>query len=618
MSIKPVSQRLLPHLLSVCPLVGAIGAMPAMAADAKTGGMAPIVVTASRSAETADEALAAVSVISREQLDNNPGATVNDLLQRLPGLNFGSNGGLGKTSSLFMRGTESDHVLVLVDGVKVGSATTGTTFFDNFPTSEIDHIEVVRGPRSAIYGSEAIGGVVQIFTRKGAKSKGFTPSFSTTIGSEGYREATVSGSARGSLGWVNTSLSGLDWSGYNVTDDNPETDDDGFRRKSALINGGLYVTDQLTVEGLFSRAISRNEYDGFYATPSDFNGDDYSAKIRNDVYSLKADYQVTDDLKLTAQVGRSNSYETDYNHSARDSLLDTRRDSYSTQADWRINSHNHVTFGIDHHRDVVTSATEYTSDHRTDTGVFGVYKLAYGLQDWEFALRQDHYSEFGDKTTGSIAYGYQFSDYLRGYASYGTAFKAPSFNEIYAPRSWGGNLDLKPEKSKNYEIGLKGHGKRVNWQLSAYENQITDLIASDASYNMYNIDEARIRGLEFSANTQLADWQLSGALNVMNPENRKTNKQLLRRPQRTLDLALDQSKGNWSYGANWHLESNRPDTAGRIGGFGTLDLHTAYQVTPSLAVKTRVANLMDKDYQLADGYDMQGRAVYLTLEYQPH
>lgn len=307
MSIKPVSQRLLPHLLSVCPLVGAIGAMPAMAADAKTGGMAPIVVTASRSAETADEALAAVSVISREQLDNNPGATVNDLLQRLPGLNFGSNGGLGKTSSLFMRGTESDHVLVLVDGVKVGSATTGTTFFDNFPTSEIDHIEVVRGPRSAIYGSEAIGGVVQIFTRKGAKSKGFTPSFSTTIGSEGYREATVSGSARGSLGWVNTSLSGLDWSGYNVTDDNPETDDDGFRRKSALINGGLYVTDQLTVEGLFSRAISRNEYDGFYATPSDFNGDDYSAKIRNDVYSLKADYQVTDDLKLTAQVGRSNS-----------------------------------------------------------------------------------------------------------------------------------------------------------------------------------------------------------------------------------------------------------------------------------------------------------------------
>lgn len=581
-----------------------------------------VVVTASRIAETADDSLASVTVITREDIERQQAYSVPDLLRGVPGLNVVSTGGRGNNTSLFLRGTNSNHVLVLIDGIKVGSATTGQAAFEDLPIEEIERIEIVRGPRSSLYGSEALGGVIQIFTHRGGGE--LRPYFS--LGGGSYR--TIEGSAGlrggGDHGRFSIGISGVDTRGFDIcraeaaiegggcfTD---EPDRDGYRNLSGSLRAGYRFGPALEMDifGLLSR--SDNESDGDFVNESE---------NRQQVLGGTVRWSPLDPWDVTLTVGRSWDESDNFKDGVFASRFDTRRDSVSLQNDVSLMLDHLLTLGMDYLEDRVDSSTDFAVTSRDNTGVFAQYLGYFGHYDVQLAVRHDDNEQFGTQTTGSAAWGYQINEGLRLTLSYGTAFKAPSFNQLYFPGF--GNPDLSPEESRSIEVSLAGTLDPVRWSLNVYRTRIDDLIAFDAAANLPgNVDTAVIRGLEATIGTDVAGWETQASLTLLDPENRSdgTNRGnvLPRRTEQSLRLDLDRDFGRYRFGSTVIAEGRRFDDLAntrRLGGFATVDLRAEYQLDRDWRLQTRIENLFDKDYETAAFYNQPGRSAYVTLRYQP-
>ncbi len=589
-----------------------------------------IIITAGRKAQTTDAALAAVSVITREQIEASQATSVLEVLQQAPGISVKNSGGLGKLSSVSLRGTNPGHVLVLLDGVKVGSATAGTTAFEYLPLDQVERIEIVRGPRSSLYGSEAIGGVIQIFTRKGSgTSKGFVPQASISYGSNNTRKASAGLSANANGSWFNLNAATVHTDGINVQDsytDYPppnyapttvfETDKDGFDNTSFSVHGGHRFENGATVELSVLRADGSTEFDGGYQNETDF---------KQQVISAKVAAPVSDNITLSAQVGQSRDEQDSFKDGSYRGTFDTQRDTLTLQADTRLGEYGSVTLGVDHQKDKIKSETIYDVDSRKNNGVFASYQASLGENKLDVSARHDDNEQFGKKTTGGIALGHDFGGGINGRISYGTAFKAPNFNELYYPGF--SNADLKPENSRNLEIGVDGRVGDSEWSVSAFQNKIDDLIVSqDVGGGIYlpsNVDAANIRGLELGASTRVADWRLAANATLQKPEidsGANQGNTLAYRPERILNLDVDRSFGAFSLGASVHAESERQTDAfnsGQLPGFATLDLRSKYQINRDLSAGVKVGNVLDKEYELNRGYNQDGVNAMLTLDYQP-
>jgi len=586
---------------------------------------APILVTATRTVQTTDDALASVTVITREDIERQQATSVSELLRGLPGVSLTNNGGLGKTTSVFLRGTESDHVLVLIDGVKVGSATLGTTAFENIPVDQIERIEIVRGPRSSLYGSDAIGGVIQIFTRKGGGAT--TPTFSLGAGSHRTFSGSAGVSGGGTQGWYNVSASGIGTQGFNacrgapyVSPSSPgggcytyEPDNDGYDSRSGALRAGYRFDDGTEVDVHALRTTGHNLYDGTYSNESHIAEQEAGGRV---AFSPLASW------RMTFAAGDSQDDSKDYLNGAYKDRYNTTRDTASFQNDVNLGATQLLTAGLDYQNDRVDSSTVYTVTARRDTGVFTQYQGAYGRQDVQLAVRNDNNEQFGHHTTGGLAWGYGFSQDLRVFASYGTAFKAPTFNELYYPGF--GNPNLRPEDSQSYELGLRGKVGGNRWSLSSYETQVTDLIGFDASFTPVNIDMARIRGLEATAGTQLAGWNLATALTLLDPRNHSGGANdgniLPRRAQETARVDLDRVIGKLRFGTTLYGEGKRYDDIANtvvFKAYATVALRAEYALSPSWSLGGRVGNLFDKHYETAAFYNQDGRNYFITLRYQP-
>ncbi|MBK1732113.1 TonB-dependent vitamin B12 receptor [Thiococcus pfennigii] len=604
-------------------LVGALllPTVPALAVVVDDTEVDPVIVTATRTAQTADATLASVSVITREDIERRQARSIPDALRGIPGLAITNTGGAGKTTSFFLRGTESDHVLVLIDGVKVGSATLGTTAFQNLPIEAVERIEVVRGPRSSLYGSEAIGGVIQIFTRQGGGEP--RPRFTVEAGS--YGTAKVSGglSAGGERGWIDVGASYEDTDGFNACDGQAvpgagcfvdEPDDDGFTSRSASARMGYRFTDWIEAEAHWLRSDGENDYDG-----SPFGGNE--SKDRQQVLGGRLRLTPVGVWTSTLTAGRAWDESRIYYEGAFVNSIETERDSLSWQNDVMLGADHLVTLGVDYQRDQVDGTTAYAEDERDNIGIFGQYLGGFGRHDLELSLRHDDNEQFGEYTTGSAAWGYSFSNDMRLTASYGTAFKAPSFNELYYPGF--GNPDLDPEESRSLEVGLGGRLSVARWSLNLYQTDIDDLIAYDAAlWAPNNIDSARIRGLEAVVATELRDWAVDANLTLLDAENRSggpnAGNRLPRRPEQTFTLDVDRAFGRIGVGGTLFVAGRSFDDAAnavRLDGYTLVDLRAEYAFSPDLRVQGRVENLFDEDYQTADWYNQPGRAFYVTLRY---
>lgn len=601
----------------VCGTVAiCLGSPLVLAEDATT--LDDIVVTADRKARSVDTTLAPVSIITRQDIEQYQATSLPDVLRRLPGITLSNSGGAGKTTSVFMRGTNSSHVLVLVDGVKVGSATTGSIAFEDLPLDQVERIEVVRGPRSSLYGSEAIGGVIQIFTRKGGN--GFQPEVSVSVGSHNTQKANVNLAGGTEATWYNLNAGTEQTDGFNATANNQEPDADGYARDSVALRAGHRFANGTEAEISAVHAAGDSQFD------SSFNNETH---FTQSVVSGKVTHALSDKVLLKAQLGQARDESDNYLNGQPLTAFrtyNTRRNSAAVQADVGVGENGSATVGLDWQNDQVTSDSVYDRTSRDNTGVFANYQTDFGKNRVDIAARHDDNEQFGGHNTGAVAIGRDLANGMRVTGSYGTAFKAPNFNDLYYPFS--GDPTLTPETAQNAELGISGKlaGGKAQWSANVFSNEINNLISyPPPDYQVSQTDKARIQGLELSATTQLAGWEVNGNATLQQPENRSgvdAGKQLIYRPEQHANVDIDRELGKFRVGATVRGESQRyTDSANteskKLAGYGMLDVRADYRVSKDWTVGAKLGNVLGKDYQTNNGYNQDGVNGLVTVKYAP-
>ena len=609
------------HSLGRCVLAALTCVSAAAFAVGSPTTLNQIVVTATRTAQTEDQTLAPVTVITRAEIELLQPSSLQDLLNDTPGMAISNNGGPGKVTSLFLRGTNANQVLVLVDGIRVGSATAGTTPIQDIPVDQIQRIEIVRGPFSSLYGSEAIGGVIQIFLRHAPGT--FTPNASVGIGSWSHWRASSGFSAAGDKGWISVQATHDQTKGINACKvgaaevfaacfaDQP--DRDGFHDNALTIHGVYQFDDRWSADALAMRTQGFDKYDGTFS-----DSDDYVTQV----VGGQLHFRPNDTLNLSLRVGGSSDFDKDFLQGVYVDHYDTRRTLGSLQADIAV-AGGLLSTGLDWQRESVASSTAYDVDARTDRGLFAQWQRTFGAQSLQANLRRDDNSQFGGKTTGSLLWGWDFARGLRVTASYGTAFRAPTFNDLYYPGF--SNPDLRPESSRNLELGLRGTPAWGHWSVNVYRNRIHDMIAFDGTtFLPANIDRVRITGVEGVVGGKLLSWDVRATATLLNARDSapgfNDGKQLPRRPRRSARFDVDRTFGRLSVGASWYLAARTYDDLANqhpLSGYALTNLRAGWQVDRDWKLQLALNNVFDKDYETAWYYNQPGRNVMLTLRWRP-
>jgi vitamin B12 transporter len=593
--------------------------------DAYLSKLETVTVTATRTERSVEESLASVTVIDRDEIERRQAQSVQEVLRGVPGLSIANNGGLGKSTSVFLRGTESGHVLVLIDGVRAGSATTGITAFQDIPIDQIERIEIVRGPRSSLYGSEAIGGVIQIFTRKGGE--GFKPYLSFGAGSHSMYKATGGVSGGNDRAWYSLNGSRLETRGFNACAGRPfslggggcftrQPDDDGYRNTSGSARAGYRFDNGLEIEGNLLHAEGENEFDGNLQNRSTFVQQMVGGRLK---------YSPFEFWTTSLRAGRTLDESDNFRDRRFSSTFDTQRVNVTWQNDFALAEGHLLTLGLDYYNDQVDSTTDYAVDSRDDKAGFAQYQLTLGGFDAVLGTRVDDNEQFGVYPTGNVALGYGFDNGIRLSASWGKAFKAPTFNELYFPGF--GNPMLEPETSESWEVGISGQHWDVAWALNGYHTEIDDMIATvcgQVSCFAENLDRARILGLEAQASTRLWGFDIAANLSLIDPENlsegANNGNRLPRRAQTMFRFDVDRSVGPVRVGTTVYGEGRRFDDVAntqRLAGYVTVDLRASVDLYRGLSLEGRVANLLNKQYQTARFFYQDDLNFFLTVRYAP-
>lgn len=609
------------HLLGRCVAAALCCVSGVAAAEGTPTTLGQVVVTATRTAQTQDAALAPVTVITRAEIELLQPASLPDLLNDTPGMAIANSGGPGKATSMFLRGTNANQVLVLVDGVRIGSATAGLTPIQDIPLDQIQRIEIVRGPFSSLYGSEAIGGVIQIFLRHTPGT--FVPNASAGIGSYDHWKAGAGFSTAGKKGWLSVQASHDQTKGINscrigsaelfVGCFADQPDRDGVHTSALTLNGAYQFDDAWSVDGLAIRTQGFNKYDGSFS-----DSDEYSTQV----VGGQLHFRPSDKVNLSLRAGQSADFYKDFLADSYVDFFDTRRSLGSFQADVAA-AGGLLSAGFDWQRDHIDSSTVYDVNSRTNRGLFAQWQRAFGAQSLQANVRRDDNSQFGGKTTGSLLWGWNFAQDLRLTASWGTAFRAPTFNDLYYPGF--SNPNLHPENSRNVEVGLRGTPDWGHWSVSVYRNEVTDLIALNSLFVPENVDRARITGLEGEVGGKLAGWNLRATATLLNAVDDATGgfhegNRLPRRPRQSARFDADHAFGRFSVGASWQVNASSYDDIGnthRLGAYALTNLRTSWQVARDWKLQLALNNVFNKDYETVYYYNQPGRNFMLTLRWQP-
>ncbi len=571
------------------------------------------VVTATRSVQPLSDLVADVSVLDRDTIERSGAVGLADVLARVPGVEIVRTGNLGSTTSVYLRGAETRFTAVYIDGVRVDSQSTGGATWESIPLSMVDRIEVLRGPASAVYGSDAMGGVIQIFTRKGEGP--FAPYASAGLGTYGtYRaEAGFSGSRQAfdyALG-----LSDEGSKGFNsrvAANQNP--DDDGYRRQSVNARLGLQLDPAHRLEASAVTSNLDSQYDS--ATSND---DRNLHQLQTTGLNWQARWSGAYSTRLSVSDSRSR-YET--KPSPYQTLTQLR--GYLLQNEYRVGSQL-FTADLERREDKLDNAsTTPPTTQRSQNGL----ALGYGRSEKQHSLqlhaRQDQDSEFGAQGTGSIAYGYALTPSWRLIASGGTAFRAPT---LYQRFSVYGVATLQPESSRNVEMGARYSAGTTSWGVVVYRNMVSNLITFSSpgpcasSFGCYaNTAQAEYAGLTFSGNQRVGQVNLRASLDVQDPRDRSTGLMLARRSNQHATLGADTRQGRWTYGADAQLSGRRYDDAANtvvLPGYVLLGLHARASIARDWSVLMRVDNATDAQYQLANTYATPGRSLFVSLTWAP-
>ncbi|HVS26945.1 MAG TPA: TonB-dependent receptor [Burkholderiales bacterium] len=584
-----------------------------------------VVVTGTRVSQKASQSLQPVTVITADEIAESGQQTLVEVLQSRAGVEIASNGGFGQPSSVFIRGANSDHTLVLIDGLRVDSATTGTTAFENIPLNQIERIEIVPGPLSSLYGSEAIGGVVQIFTKSGR----YAPGVSASIGYGTFDTRTASAG-------VNERFHDTDFS-FNA----------GY-----LISGGFDATKpSIDAPGTPPAFLVHNP------DRDDYHNTNYSLKLAQH-FGAAAEAGITafqsygntrfDSGPLTDDINRQtlstfSLYSRNQLSSAWQSLLRfglgrdnqvisgafpgffrTSQPQFTWQNDFKLASGS-VIAGFEYLDQEVASTTTYTRTSRDVRSFFAGYVGELGQQGVQLNVRNDDNSQFGNKTTGSLGYGYRVNSNLRLRAGVGTAFKAPTLNDLYFPGF--SNPNLQPERSRSYETGVNLQVGNHRLSLTYFDNRITDLIVFVFDPVTFtgmpqNINQAHIKGAELSYQGSFAGFRTNAQFTVQNPVNSLTGQLLQRRARQHGSFAVNRTLGPWKFGAELvtsgaRFDSVNEDPTTRLHGYALYNLTASYAFARDWSVNARWNNVFNRNYELVQNFNTPGSNVFFALKYEP-
>ena len=580
----------------------------------------PIIVTASRVSQTENQALASVTVITRRQIERSQASDMVELLRSVAGIDIVRTGGPGAQTSVFMRGTNSNHVLVLIDGVRAADATSGGFAWENLDPSQIERIEIVRGPRATLYGSDAIGGVIQIFTRK---PRGPVARFE--LGSFGTHGAEIGGGTGGRVRFfADASYRGA--TGFPAT--NPSAgpslyspQNDGYQQHS--VTAGMHAP-------LGARAsVGLTAWDALESTQFDPAGDFSHGENRVLTMSLKdlTTAGWTQTLSLGNALVDLNTYGSDL------SEISTHRNSIDWQNNFGLGQHSLLTVGYSFVNDTgfsndITNAVTY-ADSVHDNAVFADLLSRFGRQQVQFGVRQDQHSTFGGHTTGQAAWGWALTPAWHWFVSYGTAFRAPDFNELFSPGYGGffaGNSDLRPETSRSTELGTRYRiTPAQSLRANIYYTRISNLIDfSGVNDQAINIGRASMRGLELRYSWHRGPWSYDANATLQKAVDDLTGQYLLRRPSRKLYMRLERSFARReNLGAEVSAASDHYDISNisyatvDVPGYAVMDLFGAYPLSRSWTAEARLNNVLDQHYQLVSGYNTPTISVFVALRYAP-
>jgi vitamin B12 transporter len=563
--------------------VGAASSFMPFPVHAQSGSI-PVIVTAARSAQSAADALADVTVIGSEEIARAGPGGVAELLQRQPGIEITRNGGPAGVTSLFLRGSNRGHTIVLVDGVRVDSATSGAATLEALPLADIERIEILRGPASGLYGADAIGGVVQVFTR-GAQASGFRAAARAgygTFGTAEYAGSIAGGSAAGNLT--------LAW-----------------------------APDQEIVA-----AALRSRLDAQFDA-----GPDYDDRTITVVETARVESRNRLHERWTSRLSVAQSVDDSESRTGFGTFpFRTRDRQYTWLHDLALPAGS-ATVGAERREEQLTSDTAFAVSDRTTNAWLAVYQWHDEANAIAANLRQDRSAQFGTRTNGGATYAYRLRPQLRLSAGFATAFKAPTFNDLYYPGF--SNPALKPETSHNVEAAavwnpeftLAGARMDVEARATAYYNRVHDLIVfqCDASFVCapQNVSSATLEGVTLTLAMQRADTTVKASLDVGNPRDEASGHLLPRRAREHGTLALLQSWGKWRVGVEWVASSHRYDDAAnavRLAGYGLVNLTAEWAIEPRWTLLLRGDNVLDRDYRLAAGYATGGATVFAAVRWQ--
>lgn len=565
------------------------------------------VVTASRLSEPVSSSHHATTIIDRTTIEKSGARDASELLARVAGIQVGRNGGQGQQTSLFIRGTASDHALVLIDGVPAQSGTTGATAIQHIDPALIERIEVVRGPASTLYGTSAVGGVIQIFTRDVTQQPSRMHA-SLQAGNEASLQGSVGVSgSKGPLG-LGVNLSHQQTTGYPTR--TGSTVDRGYRHDSFDLKASYELAADTRVLASHWHSRGTVEYLDFFSSAVDQD-------VRNSISSLALETTMENwdsQIRLSHAADKADENQSaDFAHTTR------------WLADWQntvhLNPEHTLVAGVSWAREkaeLLSFGSGYNETSRS-TELYLQDNYHAGDLGLVAGVRGIHHSEYGNHGTWNLGASYQLTGSTHLHANAGTAFRSPSANDLYG---FGGNPDFEPEKSRSAEIGIRhqlSDSQKVS--LNLFHTRITDLIEVDpATFVTTQVEEARIRGVELGYQWQKGSWLLDAAYTWQNPENLDQDTRLARRAENKLNIHIGVDRKPWWVGFDLTAESERLDSRFSnkvMDAYGKLDLNGGYRLNREWSAQLDITNLFDTDYELADGFPAQGRLLMLGLHYVP-
>ena len=581
------------------------------AASAADQEVPEIVVTAKGNRSLA-ETLPTAHVITLEDIELAQVRDIPELLDSIAGVSVRDSGGRGSVTSVFVRGAANSQIIVLIDGVRVGSASLGAAALNSYPIDAIARVEVVKGPLSGIYGADAAGGVIQLFTKKGGQGLGVA---SASIGSNSLTEYGLSFNGGNQKNSFHISAQAEETDGIDSTSivTGGNDDRDGFEETAFSLGGKVTLSDSTVANLSVLYSDASVDFDNTFGSDTGFITDN---KTLSTALNITTHLAETISWSTTLGINEEEAGTT----SSFPSTFKTDRDSLGTEVRLDLSSENSLTVGLDYYEEELTSSTVFPVTERDNTGVFALYQSTIGDLGFVGSMRYDDNSAYGTDTNGSVAVSYNFAGETRAVLSYGTAFAAPSFNFLYFP--FFGNPDILPEESESIELSLVGTNKAFDWRVSLYQNDFENLFSFDpATFLAANIGEAEIKGIEVEVNTSVLDWNVALNLDLLSAQDKDSGLELDDRAEKTLALTGSRRFGDFDLRFDIKFEDGRFDNRGiELDNYALFDLSARYQFNEKFSLAANVDNIFDKDYTVnligaSDRYNTEGRQAKLTLRY---